>query len=128
MRVPEVEPEIGAECNARERKPATPSELIKANLEHRAKAALTPGVLVHRKRAGCHVHGARAPPSLAERLLPKAEVLAITGLSYPTIWSWMRLGKFPRSKVVGGRSMWLASELNAWLVSLPTRVLKGDAE
>jgi predicted DNA-binding transcriptional regulator AlpA len=29
------------------------------------------------------------------RLLDRVEVQAVVGLSYPTIWSWMRAGNFP---------------------------------
>jgi predicted DNA-binding transcriptional regulator AlpA len=36
-------------------------------------------------------------------------------------------GKFPRSRIVGGKSMWLSSEVEAWLAGLPVRPLKGDA-
>jgi predicted DNA-binding transcriptional regulator AlpA len=69
---------------------------------------------------------ARAPP-LVERLLRKSEVMTITGLSYPTLWAWMRAGKFPHSRIVGGKSMWLSTEIDAWLAGLPVRPLKGDA-
>ena len=72
-------------------------------------------------------HAPRAPPRIqGVRLLSKAEVLAITNVSYPTVWSWMRAGAFPRSRVVGGKSMWLSSEVEAWLAALPVRRLKGD--
>jgi predicted DNA-binding transcriptional regulator AlpA len=60
------------------------------------------------------------------RLLDKAEVLNITGVTFPTIWAWMRAGTFPRSRVVGGKSMWLSTEVDAWLAALPVRPLKGD--
>ena len=36
-------------------------------------------------------------------------------------------GKFPRARVVGGQSMWLSTEIEAWLAALPVRRLKGDA-
>jgi predicted DNA-binding transcriptional regulator AlpA len=39
----------------------------------------------------------------------------------------MRDGRFPRSRIVGGKSMWLSSEIDAWLSGLPLRPLKGDA-
>jgi predicted DNA-binding transcriptional regulator AlpA len=81
--------------------------------------------LPRRKHENERVHGARAPP--LERLLSKHDVVAITGLSFPTLWAWMRDGKFPRSRVVGGRSMWLYSEIHAWVAALPVRQLKGDA-
>jgi predicted DNA-binding transcriptional regulator AlpA len=53
--------------------------------------------------------------------------MTITGLSYPTLWQWMRDGRFPRSRIVGGKSMWLSTEIDAWLAGLPVRPLKGDA-
>jgi predicted DNA-binding transcriptional regulator AlpA len=71
-------------------------------------------------------HGARAPPV---RLLGKAEILQITGVTFPTIWAWMRGegGTFPRSRIVGGKSMWRSDEIDQWLAGLPVRPLKGDA-
>jgi predicted DNA-binding transcriptional regulator AlpA len=62
----------------------------------------------------------------AVRLLDKAHVMAIANASFPTIWAWMRNNKFPRSRIVNGRSMWLSSEINNWLAALPVRTLKGD--
>jgi predicted DNA-binding transcriptional regulator AlpA len=75
---------------------------------------------------------ASAPPrgllSLPLRLLTKPEVLLVAGgVSYPTLWSWMRAGTFPRARVVGGKSMWRSDEVQAWLDALPVRPLKGDA-
>jgi predicted DNA-binding transcriptional regulator AlpA len=64
---------------------------------------------------------------VGQRLLGKPEVMAITGTSFPTIWAWMRAGTFPRSRVVGGRSMWRSDEIDQWLAGLPVRPLKGDA-
>jgi predicted DNA-binding transcriptional regulator AlpA len=72
-------------------------------------------------------HSARGPP----RLLYKQDVLAITGVTFPTIWHWMRDGRFPRGRVVSGdssKTVWLASEIEAWMQSLPVRPLKGDQE
>lgn len=63
------------------------------------------------------------------RLLAKHEVMAIANVSYPTIWLWMRSDppRFPRSRIVGGKSMWLSSEVEAWLAKLPLRPLKGNS-
>jgi prophage regulatory protein len=97
--------------------------LREANEEHQRRAGLGDDQrqpMHDRKR----VHAPRAPP--AERLLDKAEVLHITGVTFPTIWLWMRQGKFPRSRIVGGKSMWISSEIEAWLAELPLRPLKGD--
>jgi len=61
------------------------------------------------------------------RLLDRVEVVAIVGATYPTLWDWMRAGKFPRSRIVGGKSKWLSTEVDAWLATLPVRPLNGDA-
>jgi predicted DNA-binding transcriptional regulator AlpA len=66
----------------------------------------------------------------ADRLLSKSEICALTGFSYPVIWGWMRQGRFPRSRVIGSggssKSVWLSSEIDAWMANLPVRRLKGD--
>ena len=80
------------------------------------------------KKATALIVGAASPkcaPSI--RLLDKAEILAITGVTFPTVWTWMRAGKFPRSRVAGGKSIWRSDEVEAWLDTLPVRKLKGDA-
>jgi predicted DNA-binding transcriptional regulator AlpA len=66
------------------------------------------------------------------RLLQRAEVLRLTGVSYPTLWQWMRAGKFPRARHFGksrgkGKSVWRSDEIDQWLADLPVRRLKGDA-
>jgi predicted DNA-binding transcriptional regulator AlpA len=98
--------------------------LIAANEAHIAETALVADT-VHRQHDDHHVHGARAPPV---RLLDKYDILSITHVTFPTVWAWMRAGTFPRSRVVGGKSMWLSSEVEQWLVDLPVRALKGDAD
>ncbi len=74
------------------------------------------------------VHAPRGPPAI--RLLDKADILVLTGMSFPTIWSWMRRGQFPRSRIIGrgrqSKSVWRSDEVEAWLANLPVRSLKGD--
>src|SRR5438105_3506488 len=60
------------------------------------------------------------------RLLSKVQVLARVPLSFPTVWKMMRDGTFPRAREVGGKSMWVESEVEAWIASRPLRKLKGD--
>lgn len=67
-------------------------------------------------------------PAALPRLLDKAEVCRIACASFPTLWSWMRQGRFPRSRAVAGRSMWLSTEIEAWMRELPLRRLKGDGD
>jgi len=69
---------------------------------------------------------AEMPPPTAVRLMSKHEVCAIVGVSYPSLWTWMRNGSFPRSVIVGGQSKWRSSDIDAWMAALPTRRLKGD--
>jgi predicted DNA-binding transcriptional regulator AlpA len=106
--------------------PALPAALLAANQAHIVEAGLEPDVAQHqrdRKRA----HSVRAPPAPAVRLIGKPEVCAIANATFPSIWSWMRAKKFPRSRIVNGRSMWLSTEIEQWLAGLPVRALKGDA-
>jgi predicted DNA-binding transcriptional regulator AlpA len=60
------------------------------------------------------------------RLLSKAEVCAFVGATYPTVWKMMTAKRFPHPRVVGGKSMWLAGEIEGWMQALPQRRLKGD--
>jgi predicted DNA-binding transcriptional regulator AlpA len=70
--------------------------------------------------------GSQGPP----RLLSKSDICAITGFSFPTVWTWMREGRFPRSRMIGNggssKSVWLSTEIDAWMATLPVRRLKGD--
>jgi predicted DNA-binding transcriptional regulator AlpA len=56
----------------------------------------------------------------------KAEVLKLVPVTYVTVWNWMRAGTFPRSRKVGGKSMWLKHEISAWMLRQPFSTLKGD--
>jgi predicted DNA-binding transcriptional regulator AlpA len=60
------------------------------------------------------------------RLISKPEVLDRVGVTFPTIWKWMREGKFPRSRELGGKAAWIEAEVEAWIANLPVRRLKGD--
>ena len=60
------------------------------------------------------------------RLLSKPEVLDRVGVTFPTLWKWMREGKFPRSRELGGKAAWIEAEVEAWIAALPVRRLKGD--
>jgi predicted DNA-binding transcriptional regulator AlpA len=62
------------------------------------------------------------------RLLSRREVCDRVGVSYPTIWAWMRADKFPRSREIGGKIAWVESEIDTWITNLPVVRLKGDVE
>jgi predicted DNA-binding transcriptional regulator AlpA len=61
------------------------------------------------------------------RFMTRAEVCAITSLTYPAIWKKMQKDEFPRSReICPGRVGWLSTEITDWLNNRPQRVLKGD--
>jgi prophage regulatory protein len=62
----------------------------------------------------------------APRLISKPEVLDRVGVSFPTIWKWMQVGKFPRSRELGGKVAWLEHEISAWILARPISRLKCD--
>ena len=63
------------------------------------------------------------------RLWSKGEVLERVGLSFPTIWKMMRAGTFPRARYLGPqKTMWLASEVEDWIIATPLRRFKGEDE
>ena len=66
----------------------------------------------------------RGPP----RLLDRHQVCGVANVSYPTLWAMMRRGEFPRSRVLGGKSMWILQEIEEWIAALPKRRLKGDPQ
>ena len=105
---------------------ATSSALALALIE--AEKTLTAAKQPCRDHEERSVRAARPPPArLHVWLLSKRDVLAIVGVSYPTLWSMMRANTFPRSRKVGGQSKWVSSEVAAWLAALPKTRLKGDA-
>ena len=65
-------------------------------------------------------------PDGVVRLVFKAELLERLGISFPTLWKWMREGTFPRARQCGGKSCWLSNEVDEWIAALPVRRLKGD--
>jgi predicted DNA-binding transcriptional regulator AlpA len=60
------------------------------------------------------------------RLLSKAEVVRKVGRSFPTIWRWMRDGRFPRALDLNGRPVWIEAVVDQAILALPIRELKGD--
>ncbi len=64
-----------------------------------------------------------SPPA---RLIFKPEVLHRVGLSFPTIWKLMQLGRFPRARIIGGKSAWIESEIGDFIATLPLRRYKND--
>jgi predicted DNA-binding transcriptional regulator AlpA len=109
-----------------------PKKVRNAHLQHLYKAALAPDV-ARDQHDRQHAHGPRGPPVALPpgmpQLLDKHQVCSLLNLSFPTVWKMMIEGRFPRPRVLGGKSsksMWLSSEVETWVAGLPVRPLKGD--
>ena len=63
----------------------------------------------------------KSPASVKPRLVFRPEVLDRTGVAFHTIWVWMKEGKFPSCRVIGNKTAWLESEIDAWILSRPVR-------
>jgi prophage regulatory protein len=63
-------------------------------------------------------------PQALSRMIFKPEVCRRVGVTFPTLWTWMRAGKFPLSFDVGSKTAWRESEIDAWLASRPRSSLK----
>jgi prophage regulatory protein len=58
------------------------------------------------------------PPSL--RFLSKKQVLEKIPVTAPTIWKWVREGKFPRPRALGpNKTVWIEAEVDAWMQAQP---------
>jgi predicted DNA-binding transcriptional regulator AlpA len=70
-----------------------------------------------------------SPPRDPIRLIFKPELLELIGVSYGSIFSWMRVGKFPMAREIGPggrgtRIAWVESEVLDWLAARPQRRMK----
>jgi predicted DNA-binding transcriptional regulator AlpA len=58
------------------------------------------------------------------RFIFRPEVLDRVGVTYVTIWQWMRDGTFPASRDVDGQVAWYEHEIDTWIASRPIRKYK----
>lgn len=57
------------------------------------------------------------------RIMRLHEVMRVTSLSSVTIWRFINAQKFPPARHLGANSIgWIASEVEAWITALPTRI------
>jgi predicted DNA-binding transcriptional regulator AlpA len=70
------------------------------------------------------------PPAL----LTKRDVLALIGVSYSTLFAWMRSGRFPLPLVLGppgsrsSKIAWSTAEVRDWIANRPRRKFGARAE
>ena len=72
---------------------------------------------------------ANAPEQKAQAtelvFLSKAQVLKKIPITGPTLWAWVRAGKFPRPRAVSpNTTVWLAAEVVEWMRARPLRTYK----
>jgi prophage regulatory protein len=78
------------------------------------------------KRSRTAVEQPRPQP---ERFLTRREVMDRVGLTYVTIWRWMKDGQFPQARRIGTRRLrWCESDIAAWIASRPVHQLDGEPE
>lgn len=64
-----------------------------------------------------------------ERFMDKDEVLAIVGVTYPTLWRMICAGTFPPSRKKSERRVgWLASEVYQWMRDRPAQTYKNSKQ
>ena len=56
--------------------------------------------------------------------LSKREVLKLIPICPTTLWSWVRKSAFPAPRVIGSKTVWLASEVREWMKTRPLRNYK----
>jgi len=63
------------------------------------------------------------PPALV--FLSKAQVLRKIPVTPPTLWAWVRAGKFPRPRAISdNKTVWVEAEVDAWMQARPLRTYK----
>jgi predicted DNA-binding transcriptional regulator AlpA len=68
------------------------------------------------------------PGVVGEYFLTKKALCDKVGLTFPFIWQMIREGKFPEGRAVGSRTLWVASEIDAWILARPARVYRKSTE
>ncbi|GAB9246844.1 helix-turn-helix transcriptional regulator [Bradyrhizobium diazoefficiens] len=68
------------------------------------------------------------PGGVGEHFLSKKALCEKVGLTFPFIWQMIREGKFPQGRAVGSRTLWVASEIDAWILARPARAYRKSAE
>jgi prophage regulatory protein len=71
-----------------------------------------------------HVADAQAEPAPLV-FLTKAQVLKKVPVTGPTLWVWVRAGKFPRPRFISpNKTVWVEAEVDAWMQAQPLRTYK----
>ena len=70
-------------------------------------------------------HNAAAAEQPTLVFLSKAQVLRKIPVTAPTLWAWVRQGKFPRPRAISdNKTVWIEAEVDAWMQARPHREYK----
>jgi predicted DNA-binding transcriptional regulator AlpA len=65
------------------------------------------------------------------KLLTRAEVCDLVGVTYVALWTWIKRGHFPAGRSIGegpsSHIAWLRSEVEEWILNRPKRYPKGTS-
>jgi predicted DNA-binding transcriptional regulator AlpA len=77
-----------------------------------------------KRKTGVQVERARARTGLAAALLDRHQIVALTGVSYPSLWKMACRGAFPKGRTLSYKTVWLKSEIDAWIAALPVSPIR----
>lgn len=64
-----------------------------------------------------------------QKLIRLPAVMEKVGLQKSAIYDLMKIGKFPRQKIIGSHAVaWVESEIDAWILDLPSSGEEEDHE
>jgi len=63
-----------------------------------------------------------------QRFLVRRQLCEKVNLTFPHIWQLIRRGEFPMGREIGRKIVWLESDVDAWMLSLPRRQYKAVDE
>ena len=64
-----------------------------------------------------------SPPPLPQ-MMTKPQVLRALGVSYTTLWNYIRRGAFPRGTMIGMKVCWKTEAVSEWIEAQPKQQLK----
>lgn len=91
----------------------------------------TPPQNRHQRRLQKHVERRRESdddyepaPRSGDHFLSKRDLEKKVCLTFPYVWRLIRDDKFPKGRAIGSRTVWLNSEVEAWMRERPVREYK----
>jgi predicted DNA-binding transcriptional regulator AlpA len=74
---------------------------------------------------GCTQFTAMSKPGVVgEYFLNKKQLCEKVNLTFPFIWQMIREKRFPEGRAIGSRTLWVGSEVDAWMRDRPKRVYR----